>query len=180
MGSNRPHWLQVAGRTSTPQVVVSFDTETLTEHRDGAEILRLRCWDAITRQRAASTGHDDLIVSLAGETPLELAQALAAATALTGEAWCFAHNAGFDLTVTSLPMVLTGLGWEPGFVNIGEETCVFVMRQTQEFCTRWTRASPNIKTVRVDWSARTVEAQSVLFFSARAHYVDAHRGCVIE
>jgi hypothetical protein len=38
----------------------------------------------------------------------------------------FAHNAGFDLTVTSLPMILADRGWAPKFVNIGDEACVFV------------------------------------------------------
>lgn len=125
----RPHWLQVAGRTSTPEVVVSFDTETKTSAREGSEILTLRCWDAISRHRGAIATRGDVTMDWDGETSAELANVLTAAVQVTGEAWCFAHNAGFDLTVTSLPMVLAGWGWEPEFVNIGEETCVFVMRK---------------------------------------------------
>jgi len=126
---SRPHWLQVSGKTTTPQVVVSFDTETKASSRDGAEILTLRCWDAITRYRGQVATKGDVTVDSDGETAASLANVLTAACALTGEAWAFAHNAGFDLTVTSLPMVLAGWGWEPEFVNIGEETCVFVMRK---------------------------------------------------
>ena len=125
----RPHWLQTSGITKTPEVVVSFDTETKTVHRDGAEILTLRCWDAITRHRGAIATKGDVTMDWEGEAAAELANVLTAAVKVTGEAWAFAHNAGFDLTVTSLPMVLAGWGWEPEFVNIGEETCVFVMRK---------------------------------------------------
>lgn len=124
----RPHWLQTSGRTSTPAVVVSFDTETRPVVKHGAEVLTLRCWDALTRIRHQVTGGASYAVEWGGETAAELAQTLEAAVQITGEAWCFAHNAGFDLTVTSLPMVLAGRGWVPEFVNIGDETCVFVMR----------------------------------------------------
>lgn len=125
----KAHWLRPGGRTTTPRVVVPFDTETQYEIRAGSEVLTLRCWDAIIRHRpagGAGAGHVD---HWDGETPLELAQTLQAASQLTGEAWCFAHNAGFDLTVTSLPMVLQELGWEPDFVNIGDETCVFALKR---------------------------------------------------
>jgi hypothetical protein len=123
----KPHWLRPGGKTKTPQVVVSFDTETEFTTRDGAEVLTLRCWDACLRYRAKDAGGEDFTEDWSGETPRELAATLEAAAGITGEAWCFAHNAGFDLTVTSLPMVLAELGWEPDFVNIGDETCVFAM-----------------------------------------------------
>jgi hypothetical protein len=59
-------------------------------------------------------------------------------------------------------------------------SCLFVMRQSDEFCANWTRASPNIKTVRVDRENRVVETQAVLFWSARARYVSPRFGCVLE
>lgn len=127
--SSKPHWLQVAGTTSTPKVVVSFDTETQPTIRNGQEVLTLRCWDAIIRYRHPGVDDPDVCTTWAGETAGELAQTLEAAAAITGEAWCFAHNAGFDLTVTSLPMVLSGRGWEPVFVNLGDETCVFSLKR---------------------------------------------------
>lgn len=123
-----PHWLQPAHGSRTPAVIVSFDTETQVGHRDGVEILTLRCWDAIVRCRAGSAGPDETSRPFAGEIAGDLASTLEAACSVTGEAWAFAHNAGFDLTVTSLPMVLAERGWEPTFVNIGDETCVFSLR----------------------------------------------------
>ena len=59
-------------------------------------------------------------------------------------------------------------------------SCLFVMRQSEAFCTEWTRANPDIRTIRVDHANRAVEAQSVLFWGARARFVDRRRGCVIE
>ena len=122
-----PHWLAPGGKTTTPAVVACFDTETAPQVRDGREVLTLRCWDAIVRVRDGGRDGSPGSWAMAGEAPGELAQTLEAAAAITGEAWCFAHNAGFDLTVTSLPMVLAARGWEPAFINLGDETCVFAL-----------------------------------------------------
>jgi hypothetical protein len=123
-----PHWLTPSGKSSTPAVVVSFDTETRPEVREGVEVLTLRCWDAVIRCRGAAAKHGDHAIAKSGETAAELANVLEAAVGVTGEAWAFAHNVGFDLTVTSLPMVMAARGWEPQFVNIGDESCVFVLK----------------------------------------------------
>jgi hypothetical protein len=89
----------------------------------------LRCWDAIIRLRTPELGSPDTVLGYGGESAGELASAVEAAAAHSGEAWCFAHNAGFDLTVTSLPMVLCERGWSPEFVHLGDETCVFVLKR---------------------------------------------------
>jgi hypothetical protein len=127
MRSGRPHWLQVGGATKTPGVIVSFDTETEPQTRDGTEYLTLRCWDAIVRHRPPGAVRGGQTMHWDGEQAGELADVLVAAAGVNGEAWAFAHNAGFDLTVTSLPMVLADRGWKPVFVNLGDETCVFVL-----------------------------------------------------
>lgn len=120
-----PHWLRPPGKSSSPQVVVTFDTETRVQARDGVEVLVLRCWDAIVRQRDGIIAGGAVVDEPAGETPGGLADVIEAAAALQGEAWAFAHNCGFDLQVTSLPMILAERDWKPRFVNIGDETCVF-------------------------------------------------------
>lgn len=122
----RPHWLTVAGKTSTPKVVVSFDTETATSVRGGSEVMTLRCWDARVRVRDLDGDGHSWTKDYVGESAGDLVDVIEAAVELGGEAWVFAHNVGFDLTVTSLPMILTERGWESKFVNIGEESCVFV------------------------------------------------------
>lgn len=128
----RPHWLSPAGRSKSPTVTVCFDTETVAAVSDGNQVLRLRCWDAITRTRQAGLEDGSWCVHSKGEAAGQLAACLEAAAGVTGEAWAFAHNAGFDLTVTSLPMVLTFREWQPEFVNLGDETCVFVMKRDRQ------------------------------------------------
>lgn len=128
----RPHWLTGAGFGTTPPVTVCFDTETSSVTRDGSEVMTLRCWDAILRVRDAQRPLRTATHHHQGESAGELALLLEAATEAQGEAWCFAHNLGFDLTVTCLPMILAARDWEPRFVNIGDETCVFVLGRDSE------------------------------------------------
>ena len=59
-------------------------------------------------------------------------------------------------------------------------TCAFVLEQSDEFCGRWTRASPNVKTFRIDRGARSVEAQAILFWGAKARYAGPRAGCILE
>lgn len=125
----KPHWLAAAGVTKTPPVVISFDTETASKRRGPDEVLTLRCWNAITRVRGGDPRAGDVTVPDAGESAAGLADLLEAATVLEREVWAFAHNLGFDLAVTSLPMVLSERGWKTDFMSIGDESCVFVLKQ---------------------------------------------------
>lgn len=125
----KPHWLAPAGRTWTPSVTVCFDTETESRKRGGDEVLTLRCWDAVARLRGQWGGGGDEAIPHAGESAANLAAVLEAYAEYVGECWAFAHNVGFDLTVTSLPMVLTQRGWENDFVSLGDESCVFVFKR---------------------------------------------------
>lgn len=110
-------------------MVVCFDTETVSERRGGDEVLTLRCWDAIVRDRGGGPGGPAATVAHSGEAAANLAAVIEAAADFAGECWAFAHNVGFDLTVTSLPMVLDGRGWATDFVSIGDEACVFVLKR---------------------------------------------------
>src|SRR5271166_387734 len=124
-----PHWLPPAGRTKTPPLVVCFDTETRSEQTKRGEVHRLRCWDAVVRDRTGSSSKSPPIDFYAGETAGELAELLELATEATPEVWALAHNLGFDLTVTALPVVLAARGWEASFINLGQETCIFAMQK---------------------------------------------------
>ena len=125
----RPHWLAPVGVGGTPGTVVSFDTETQVSKRAGAEVLTLRCWDAVLRRRNRPTPPQTIVAPVSGETAAKLCDLLETAADLDGEVWAFAHNLGFDLTVTSLPMMLTERDWQSQFVNIGDESCVFTLAQ---------------------------------------------------
>lgn len=59
-------------------------------------------------------------------------------------------------------------------------SCLFVMEMPEESCRAWIRASPDVARVSFDTIAKTVEASAFVSWSARARYVDARRGCVLE
>lgn len=133
--TRRPHWLTVSSTGTTPTVLLTFDTETNTRRELGTEIMTLRCWDALVRiRRHGGLGGFDT-EAFQGETPGGLVDVLESAADLTGEVWAFAHNLGFDLTVTNLPAILVERGWEVGFMSIGDESAVFVFsRDGQKLC----------------------------------------------
>lgn len=171
----RPHYLADAGATRTPQLVVSFDTETSSERRGQDEVLRLRCWDAIVRDRAGGAGFRQQTVHRAGESAAGLANVLQAAADIEGEAWAFAHNLGFDLAVTSLPMVLAERGWDTDFVNLGDESCVFVMvrdRQKLVITDSWSWLRASLAT-----AAKDVGMRSGRLPGERAGLAAWHRRC---
>lgn len=59
-------------------------------------------------------------------------------------------------------------------------SCVFVQGRDEEYCRAWTVASPDLARAEVDRAARAVRARALGLWSARARYVDARRGCVLE
>jgi hypothetical protein len=124
-----PHWLPPGGKTRTPPLVVSFDCETVSVDTDKGEVHRLRCWDAAVRDRTGGSAKVPPVDFYAGETTAELAELLESAAAQVTECWALAHNLGFDLTVTQLPVVLGARGWELKFMNMGDESCCFSLEK---------------------------------------------------
>ena len=59
-------------------------------------------------------------------------------------------------------------------------SCLFVMNMPEEFCRAWVKASPDVARFSVDSTKKIVEASALITWSARAHYVDDKRGCVLE
>lgn len=59
-------------------------------------------------------------------------------------------------------------------------SCLFVMEQDEAFCRAWTRASPQVATWKADPEKKTVEAAAGFLWSARARFVSAREGCVVE
>lgn len=59
-------------------------------------------------------------------------------------------------------------------------SCLFVMGRDEAYCRAWTVASPEVASIDVDRAARAVTAKALLFWSARATYLDARSGCVVE
>lgn len=59
-------------------------------------------------------------------------------------------------------------------------SCLFVMKRDRAFCDAWARESPDVKTVSVDLAKKEVETQAGVLWGAKARFVDARRGCVLE
>ncbi len=59
-------------------------------------------------------------------------------------------------------------------------SCLFLLEQSEDFCRAWTKANPNVARFRVDRDTRTVESSALLLWGARARFVDAASGCVLE
>lgn len=125
----KPHYLYTGARTHSPDVIVSIDTETVTTD-DGARRRQvLRCWAAATRVRHnVRAGYPEPMVA-DGDTAAGLCDLVESAAEVAGEAWVFAHNLGFDLTVTALPFVLVERGWALSAFNLGDESCWWTLEQ---------------------------------------------------
>jgi len=59
-------------------------------------------------------------------------------------------------------------------------SCVFVQGRDEAYCRAWTEASPDVARAVVDPQGKTVRARALLFWTARARWVDRTAGCVLE
>jgi hypothetical protein len=59
-------------------------------------------------------------------------------------------------------------------------SCLFVMEREEEFCRAFVKADPAVATLTIDREKKAVETAALLLWGARAHYVDAHDGCVLD
>lgn len=127
-----PHWLAKPGKTWTPEVIVTFDTET-TEYPEGDQLVQImRCWDSKTRLRHGVCPTLWRSRNDAGTEPRALADVAEFAASLTREAWVFAYNLGFDLAVSSLPFLLVARGWDVDAFHLGDESCWWVLKHGKQ------------------------------------------------
>ena len=59
-------------------------------------------------------------------------------------------------------------------------SCVFVMNMPDDFCSAWVKASPAVARVGVNRETKTIESSAFVTWTAKAHWVDEKRGCVLE
>ena len=123
MADVKPHWLAPGGKTKTPRIIVTFDTETTERNEDKGSVQVLRCWHAIVRDRRPVSKARDGVRHHQGERATDLVAVVEAAAQRTSECWVIAHNVGFDLAVTSLPFILAEHGWAINGVHLGKEAC---------------------------------------------------------
>jgi hypothetical protein len=58
-------------------------------------------------------------------------------------------------------------------------SCLWVMQRDEAYCRAWTKASPQVAELDIDWDARQVTAHALLLFSSRARFVSEREGCVL-
>lgn len=104
------HYLRSNDSTWTPPAVITLDTETRII-QDYPEVQELRCWHvrADTRPLAGQLAGDHAEGS--GVTAADLAERITRWTQKRADVWLYCHNLSFDLSVTRLPLLLSGLGW---------------------------------------------------------------------
>ncbi|MCY1083048.1 hypothetical protein [Archangium lansingense] len=59
-------------------------------------------------------------------------------------------------------------------------SCMFVMQMSEEYCRRWTAASPAVATLSVDYKERSVQTAAALLWGEKARFVSERDGCVLE
>lgn len=123
------HWLKPAGKTWTPGVVGFFDTETVPVTVGGTEVQRLRLWCASVVVRRHQNPRRVGASSARGETGAELAAFVTEALGRHDSAWLFAHNLGFDLTVSRLLTRLADAGWALSSVAMTGKSAVVRLRR---------------------------------------------------
>lgn len=125
----KPHWLTPSGKTKSPDVVLTFDTETYETDAGDHSVQRLRCWDAKLRRRHIGDGKRDFTKYYRGETPARFANCVESIAVEHRETWVVAHNLSFDLAVTSLPFLLCDRDWYLDGMHIGDESSWWVLKK---------------------------------------------------
>jgi hypothetical protein len=59
-------------------------------------------------------------------------------------------------------------------------SCLFVAEQDEAFCRAFVQASPPVARLTIDRENKAVETSALLLWGARARFVDARSGCVVE
>lgn len=106
------HYLRPNAKVWSPPSLIFLDSETATALDGDTELLSLRCWAALGVDRKARAGRAGSREWATGTTPDELADWICARAKGRKTIWCYAHNLGFDLVTTALPVTLTARGWE--------------------------------------------------------------------
>ena len=95
----------------SPHRIVVWDTETHTIPEGRREVMPLRLWAAEIVQRHGRRPTRPQRAIAEGVTALQLVEFLESTCRSSETVWAFAHNQGFDLAVTRLPLLLLRRGW---------------------------------------------------------------------
>jgi hypothetical protein len=95
----------------SPRHIITFDTETRWHTTPAGEVHTLRLWCLEDLWRGVPNRSRVPLASARGLTSAELADQIHARAKSSETTWVFAHNLGFDLAVTALPLLLLARGW---------------------------------------------------------------------
>lgn len=95
-----------------PPRCLFFDTETLPTIDGDGERHHLQLWVAELVERHGPSQKRPRATAWSGTTAAQLADAVEDACRYGETLWIWAHNLGFDLAVTMLPIVLAERGWD--------------------------------------------------------------------
>lgn len=121
------HYLRPNDDVWSPAHVAFVDTEADERDVPGGSELRMTLWCAATVDRTRQRQSMSAWRWGSGRDPASLADWIDHRAQLVKELWVFAHNLGFDLSVTQLPERLTRCGWRCTDFHISDESCYFRM-----------------------------------------------------
>lgn len=112
MGQVGTHWLRGNASEWTPKRVLFIDTETFATPTPVGERLEMQMWVGGSIDRTGALAPQLSVRTESGGSRQSLARWVDAQTVGAKTAWLYAHNLGFDLTVSRLPDFLHRLGWK--------------------------------------------------------------------
>ena len=107
----RRHWLHENASVRSPYRVLVVDTETRVADPQHPEHQTLRLWCARLVRRQGVDPEQPRTEDYRGDTAGELARLVHELARRDRTLWLYAHNLGFDLAVTALPVELAARGW---------------------------------------------------------------------
>src|ERR1019366_8458951 len=124
-----PHWLSTNEKVWSPDNLVVFDTETRWKTGEKAELHAGRCWAASLTLRHSPLNWPDGRADVNGTDFDQLAEVVDEWAGWSKETWCFAHNLGFDITISALPVRLERYGWTVADFWLGDESTWLVLKR---------------------------------------------------
>ena len=115
------HYLRHNAAERSPRRVITLDTETSWHTEGDREVHRMRLWCARLDLRADPDEPAREPWRAEGRALEELPELVDRWTTSSRPTWLFTHNLSFDLTVTTLPVLLLQDGWELGRHNLASE-----------------------------------------------------------
>jgi hypothetical protein len=113
------HYVKPNERNWSPSSLIFLDTETETATDGETEIETLRLWCARYTDRKRVKKTEPRHVTGWGHDSTSLAAWVDHQTRNRETVWLYAHNLGFDLTTTRLPVHLVQLGWTVTDASVG-------------------------------------------------------------